>query len=350
MAINVDSVYRTILRILNKESRGTISPDEFAKIGQQAQLSIIDRNFHRYNNAVSNRKSYNSSEGYGDIVAKIRESLDDLNKEATITFAAGEATLPAAFRILDVSSSDRTVRYEEVSKNEASHLLRSKLTAPTTDFPIFYRKENGAKIDVKPNVAPLTTASVVVDYIEYPNAPRWGYITNTTTGAREYDSNAYEANGLVVKENAFSIIQTNISNGVDGTFEVEADISTGGLIPLTVTVSGNTVTAIEVTQPLSLTDTGFISGTTLTVQTYIGAPVAGDLEVTGASSDLVIEIASTDIYNGSTAGSIDFSLHESEEPNLVKEILAYSGITLKDAEVTAQASQIIQSESTSKRI
>ena len=33
MAISVDTVYKTVLSILNKESRGFLTPEEFNKIG-----------------------------------------------------------------------------------------------------------------------------------------------------------------------------------------------------------------------------------------------------------------------------------------------------------------------------
>ena len=52
MAISVDKVYKTVLSILNKESRGFLTPDEFERIGSQVQLDILDQNFYDYNKAV----------------------------------------------------------------------------------------------------------------------------------------------------------------------------------------------------------------------------------------------------------------------------------------------------------
>ena len=42
MAINVDTVYKTVLLILNKEQRGYMTPLEFNKIGAQVQLEIFE--------------------------------------------------------------------------------------------------------------------------------------------------------------------------------------------------------------------------------------------------------------------------------------------------------------------
>ena len=41
MALNVDTVYKTVLLIMNKEQRGYVTPDEFNKIAKQVQLQIF---------------------------------------------------------------------------------------------------------------------------------------------------------------------------------------------------------------------------------------------------------------------------------------------------------------------
>jgi len=45
MAVSVDTVYKTVLYILNKEQRGYITPDEFNKLGTQVQLEIFESYF-----------------------------------------------------------------------------------------------------------------------------------------------------------------------------------------------------------------------------------------------------------------------------------------------------------------
>jgi len=49
MAINVNTVYTTVLSILNKEQRGYITPDEFNKLAAQVQLEIFENYFEDYN-------------------------------------------------------------------------------------------------------------------------------------------------------------------------------------------------------------------------------------------------------------------------------------------------------------
>ena len=49
MAVNVNTVYTTVLYILNKEQRGYMTPDEFNKVGQQVQLEIFESYFEELN-------------------------------------------------------------------------------------------------------------------------------------------------------------------------------------------------------------------------------------------------------------------------------------------------------------
>ena len=49
MAINVNTVYTTVLSILNKEQRGYITPEEFNKLATQVQLEIFENYFEDLN-------------------------------------------------------------------------------------------------------------------------------------------------------------------------------------------------------------------------------------------------------------------------------------------------------------
>ena len=59
MAINVNTVYRTVLSILNKEQRGYMTPDEFNKTASQVQLEIFEKYFEDLNQQLrfSNRQT-----------------------------------------------------------------------------------------------------------------------------------------------------------------------------------------------------------------------------------------------------------------------------------------------------
>ena len=73
MAINVDTVYRTVLLIMNKEQRGYLTPEEFNKIGQQVQLEIFNSYFEELNQQL--RATPNDSE-YANRIKTIEHKLE----------------------------------------------------------------------------------------------------------------------------------------------------------------------------------------------------------------------------------------------------------------------------------
>jgi hypothetical protein len=77
MAINVDTVYKTVLLIINKEQRGYLTPNEFNRIATQVQLETIDEYFQTI--YQQSRFSQNESE-YGDRYLNVQQKLDIFKK------------------------------------------------------------------------------------------------------------------------------------------------------------------------------------------------------------------------------------------------------------------------------
>ena len=187
MAISVDRVYRKVLAILNKESRGFLTPDEFSKIGSQAQLDLLDKAFHDYTRAVTKESFGRGGQGYADIPKKIQDRIDPFYANASVTLTSGVGTLPTFYNIINVSADSRLTNIERIEKSKLSFLLSSPLTAPSTTFPIYY--VTGDTITVNPS----TLTSIDIDYVSVPADPVWnstvdsnGALTFNSTGAVDF--------------------------------------------------------------------------------------------------------------------------------------------------------------------
>ena len=346
MTVEVDKVYRAVLSILNKEQRGSMSPDEFNRVAKQAQLSIIEKTIHDYNEALNMRKAKMTNMGAANTPDYFRQKLEHLIQSSNLTFSTGELTLPnTAHWVLDIVSSGRNNRYEKLSKQEAVDVMASPLVSPSVNHPIFYFDTLGTVAKVLPNVAPLSTAQVEVDYIKTPDEPRWGYFENEDFGNFEYDSNAYDANAIVIKDDLWTTFSQNVSNGIDGEYSVQGAMQGGGTVDMRVTVSGGVVVAAT---PQNVTGTPAVGGS-ITVGTVLTTANGVDIPVSGVSGDLIITISETDLYSGSTGGSTNFILHPSQDVDLVLEILAYSGIVINRPEITQMASQLMVASETQKQ-
>jgi len=186
MAINVNNVYRTVLAVLNKEQRGYLTPDQFNRLGRQAQLELFEKSFYDYNRAATKQARLGTNREYGDIAGNIKEKIDVFATKVQLTPAAGVVTEPnTLYRLIGVFSENRLIEFEEVKKQEIPYLLSSKLNQPTTTYPIYYSE--GDEIKILPTGY---TDDVIIDFIKKPSdlSPTWAY-TGGGAAAYAYDSN-----------------------------------------------------------------------------------------------------------------------------------------------------------------
>ena len=181
MAINIDSVYKTVLSILNKEQRGFITPSQFNKVAEQAQLELLEKNFYEYNRFLNRR----NNNGYANIPEKIKEKIDVFYKiSGDITASSSVADLPTdLYKLVDVRIGDVSV--EQVDQYEFSYLNQSPLTKPSASFPVYYiSSSTGASGDFslatnKITLAgPSDNATIKVHYIKKPDVPNWHFLTS----------------------------------------------------------------------------------------------------------------------------------------------------------------------------
>ena len=339
MAINVNKVYKSALSILNKEQRGFVTPDEFNKYATEAQLMLLDMSFTEYNTLSNLDAAMRTNLGYADMPSKIKEKIDQFYKAETINFTAGLGTLPSdIYKIIELTKSD-TVPIELVDKHEMPYLLASPLTAPSVDYPIYYKGKTTAgatQIHVNPN----SVSSARLEYIKVPSDARFGYTVNTTYGTNTYDSNVYVATGLVTgKTLATTTGYTTVGTGyTNDTYLLDFK---GGTFRLT--IANQLPQSLVVVTP----GTGFAVGDTITFP--VGLNNEADTAPLGGNNSIVYTVQTNDIFENTTQGSTDFELHPSEEPNLITQILLLAGISMKDRTIVGLSQQAIVANAQTKR-
>jgi len=189
MAINVNTVYQTVLLILNKEQRGYLSPFEFNNIATQVQLEIIDDYLETLNQQL--RVPQNESE-YGDRVKNIDNQLSALKEiqplDPTTTWVANNeyntTALTTPIYVIGTVIYKDEQEIERVDRNEWLRINMSKLTRPSEDYPL-YLYENGS-IFIQPSdlvkIDPVTALpydQFSVSYIRKPVDVVWAYSTGS---------------------------------------------------------------------------------------------------------------------------------------------------------------------------
>ena len=190
MAVNINSVYTTVLYILNKEQRGYITPAEFNSLAVQVQDEIFQAYFP--DGSQLNRKNQTNSNNDTEFFNMFKDTAYKLYPfENDIVFTKNVAnngfiytgSLPI-FKLGEIMSTYSTTvpNTESVtqlaSKKDYTKITRSKLTKPTNSYPICYT--------TNATIAPATTSqllikvsptpdSLVVNCVLSPANPVWSF-------------------------------------------------------------------------------------------------------------------------------------------------------------------------------
>ena len=215
MAINVDTVYKTVLLILNKEQRGYMTPDEFNKTATQVQLDIFEQYFEDLNQQL---RVPQSDYDYSDRQMSIDEKISPFKTEGNCAYSSGKFNLP----ILDTdgntvinSGAEPTAtqvsfyklgtpiftpttgfdtELQRLPRNEFYNIEKSPLTASTEDFPTYLYESN--KLTVRPT---SITSGVSTSFIRKPKNVKWNFSLGTvgqyiysSAGSQQFELNASE--------------------------------------------------------------------------------------------------------------------------------------------------------------
>jgi len=191
MAINVNTVYQTVLMILNKEQRGYMTPTEFNTVATQVQLEIFEKYFDDLNQQL---RVPQADTDYADRQENIDEKLAIFKTfgDAIYTTVGGLSyfVLPTTdtygdsvsfYRLGNVLYNDEKI-VQRLDRHEFYYANQSRLTKPSTINPA-YLYEN-QKLFVKPT---SIIDKIKVDYIRKPNNVEW---TFTTGNLGQYQNNS----------------------------------------------------------------------------------------------------------------------------------------------------------------
>jgi len=342
MAINVNTVYTTVLTILNKEQRGYLTPYEFNNVANQVQLEIFEKFFEDYNQYIRMPKT---SVEFASRMDHIMEEFQVFEKT---DFASN--TNPPTSNVYDQpadlhrfgsatwNKGTNSPPIEIVSNRNYNKLKLSPLTQPTNNFPVAKYQQD--KLTVFPSPTVFSNTDVTFNYMRKPSNVRWGYYTGSL-GQFIYDPTVFAANSLNNGGILLSSISPNLSataptlaiSEYDNTSAGVTIVSTGGGTGLKVKMAvtlGSGITTLFVSD----TGTGYSVGDTITFSSA----------VFGGTVDAVCTLAAGNFNSSSTYGSINFEISDSQQTEVILGILKYSGVIIRDPQVVQAASQELQQE------
>ena len=201
--VNVNTVYQTVLLILNKEQRGYMTPQEFNSVAAQTQLQIFEQYFDDINQQL---RVPQAVVDYADRQMNIDEKISIFKTSATLSYQQNFYPIPQT--ITDTSGNNvdfyrlgvvtyenpfgKICELERVNRTDFYNSQSTGIMKATDEYPIYlYEAE---KLFVSPST--INTSNVIaIDFIRKPFNPLWGF-TVGSRGQYVYDSSTYNPNNV----------------------------------------------------------------------------------------------------------------------------------------------------------
>ena len=190
MAININSVYKTVLVVLEQEKRSALLPTEFNKIANQAQKEIFTEYLDDYNQLL---RMPQTDLAYADRMALLQEKISLFQTTATLSQTGATGSSSAIqpsdlYKIDELSYTDGSThaisRIERINRYDLYTINQGSLTSPTSTYPV-YTYENKS-FTFYPNLA---AGVVQINYMKEPVQAEWGFNVDPNLGSYVYNSN-----------------------------------------------------------------------------------------------------------------------------------------------------------------
>ena len=315
MAINVNTVYQTVLLILNKEQRGYMTPLEFNKIGTQTQLEIFETYFESLNQQI---RIPQTNVDYADRVLNLDEKISIFKTSGIPTYTAPSFSLPSESGLAQSTETIPTVAgtvaytFSSITANELSsgtvQVFFDGVLQPTTAYSI-----TGTIITL--------TVSPVAGIPPAPNTPASVFVVVTLDdfyrlGTVTYQSGALDAQELerVTRSELYHLLSSKLTKPTTH-YPIYLYENKRLLVYPTTITNGITVD-------------------------YIRKPADPLWNFTLGTSNQYV-------YSPNT--SINFELHDAEQTELILKILLYAGVVVKSPEIIQVAAQQVAQENQNQK-
>ena len=304
MAINVDTVYKTVLLILNKEQRGYMTPDEFNKTATQSQLEIFESYFEDLNQQL--RIPENDSE-YADRIKNIQEKISIFQESGSMSYVGPYFSLPV---------SSGTTQNQQITTTTSQQYNITSIPASNLDqgqVSVTLEDANGAQQELI-EFAQWNISGTLLSLTFIPTSGRSLIVTVQDQNFYKLGTVIYDSDKEVQYVQPNELLQLNLS-------------------PLT--KPSKYWPVYEYTdRKIYIYPTSIQSNMSCTYLRKPADPVWNFTATQGGNWQYV--------YNAST--SQNFEIHPVEQTNLILKILLYAGVVIKDPQIIQVAAQQIAAD------
>lgn len=322
MAINVNTVYQTVLSILNKEQRGYMTPDEFNKVATQVQLEIFENYFNTLNQQLrvgqTNVEYANRRKDVNECIAPFKKIgnptvfLGGGVTSLTITDPGQAYTTASNVSTTGGTGTGLTVN---ISPGFLGVILAASVYSGGSGYTVGDIVVPAGGVDGELTVTAVTEATY---FLPPSDLYKLGtLIYNDTTEIEQTSRNELlylKASGLTSPSTNFPLYTYDITT--PGTSGLSTSLPRIYVHPSTI-IDPTAITISYIRKPQDVV-WGFITG-------------------------------NQGQYLYSSTLSTQFELVPSEQTEVILRILAYAGIIIEDSQIAQAASQAVQIENVNSK-
>ena len=314
MAINVNTVYQTVLLILNKEQRGYMTPLEFNKTGAQAQLEIFEAYFDSLNQQI---RVPQTSADYSNRTVSLEEKLSIFKEfgNATSVSASSVFNLPQQF---SGQANISTVTNDAATVNPGLTYTILNATSDQIANGVVQIFGNGVLISD-------TEYTIAGDIITFNAQP----VAGQTLVVNIYPKQFYKLGQVLYNAGAPIIPQELQEVGRNELYHLLSS-------DLTAPNANNIIYLYEKNQ-ISVYPQTIITGIEVA---YIRKPLPPIWNFTVGGSNQ---------YLYDSSASFDFEISPVEQTELILKILLYAGVVVKDPQIIQVAAQQVAQENQNQK-
>lgn len=307
----INSVRQTVLSILNKNNYGYITPADFNLYAKQAQLEIFDEYFYQYNYQLNKENARQSGTDYANIARGLAEVIDTFS--VTKALKKTVASVPAYNNTFYLPS--------ETSTGDEYYLINKVLIYTSLLVSSSEGRNGGTPKKLNDESANFTGAGVSVgDVVVNTRDEIFAYVTSVLDSTNlllsgelfpdenPKDYKIYDADSVKVSDRLTHDKVTTLNMGMN---------TKPSLIFPAHTEEGIFLTAL----PESITGYGQVFAQYIR---YPKEPKWTYVTLTGGEP----------VFDSTQPDFQDFELSADDEYSLVQKILQYSGMSIREIQVT----------------
>lgn len=306
----INSVRQTVLSILNKNNYGYITPADFNLYAKQAQLEIFDEYFYQYNYQLNKENARQSGTDYANIARGLAEVIDTFS--VTKALKKTVASVPAYNNTFYLPS--------ETSTGDEYHLI-NKVLVYTSLLASGEGRNAGLAKKLNDESANFTVAGVSVgDVVVNTNDETFAYVTSILNATNVLLSEDLfpesEAEGYRIYDADSVKVSDRLTHDKVTTLNMGMNTKPSLVFPAH-TEEGIFLTAL----PDSIKNYGQVFAQYIR---YPKEPKWTYVTLTGGEP----------VFDSTQPDFQDFELSADDEYPLVQKILQYSGMSIREIQVT----------------